>query len=31
MEEDALDSREILAHYRFDASVIPEDVLIPWE
>lgn len=31
MEEDALDSREILAHYRFDASIIPEDVLIPWE
>jgi len=31
MEEDALDSREILAHYRFDASRIPEEVLIPWE
>jgi len=31
MEEDALDSREILAHYRFDASIIPEEVLIPWK
>lgn len=29
MEEDALDSREILAHYRFDASKIPEEVIIP--
>jgi len=31
MEEDALDSREILAHYRFDASLIPEYVLVFWE
>jgi len=31
MEEDALDSREIYAHYRFDASIIPDNVLIPWE
>lgn len=30
-EEDYLKRGEVLKHYRFDASVIPEDVLVAWE
>lgn len=29
-EEDYLTRDEVTAHYRFDASLIPEEVLIPW-
>lgn len=30
-EENALESFTIIGHYRFDASRVPEDVLIPWK
>ena len=30
-EEDYLLKDEITAHYRFDASLVPEEVLIPWQ
>ncbi len=30
-EEDFLWKREVTGHYRFDASLIDEDVLVPWD
>ncbi|MBR5521827.1 MAG: DUF1287 domain-containing protein [Oscillospiraceae bacterium] len=30
-EEDYLKRGEVIRHYRFDASVIPDDVLVAWE